>query len=88
MKPFKSFVRRDDLCCKGQSRVLQAVDCGTILKHKTGWYATVDSRLHLIPGALGILQPTVGPYKTAYDAYEAFERASAKLEGKTQNGSS
>jgi hypothetical protein len=71
---FKSFKKRDDLCSKGQSRVLQC-DKGTIIKTSVGWFATADKRLWLIPGALGVTQPTVGPYKTAYEAYEAYERA-------------
>lgn len=74
---FKNFKKRDDLCSKGHTRLLQS-EHGTILKHSTGWYATAEKRTWLVPGAEGLVQPTVGPYKTAYDAYEAYERALSK----------
>lgn len=76
----KDFKRRDDLCSKGQTRVMCAPDTGYIIKAKKGWYATRDERIQLV-GTVDnceLEQPTVGPYKSAQEAMEVFERKLGK----------
>ena len=76
----KDFKRRDDLCSKGQTRVMHAPDIGYIIKAKNGWYATRDERTWLV-GAVDnseLEQPTVGPYKSAQEAMEVFDRKLSK----------
>ena len=75
---FRDFVKRDDLCHKGQSRCLYKNETGAIIKIKHGgWYATVDIRRELvgIKSNNEMVQPTVGPFNSAREAYEAFKQA-------------
>ena len=74
MLHFSDFVRRDDLCKGEQSRVLYCSGVGTLVKNKQGWYASNDTRLELIgvvPNA-ELCRPTLGPFKTAKDAFAAY----------------
>lgn len=76
----KDFKRRDDLCSKGQTRVMHAPNIGYIIKAKKGWYATIDERLGLV-GTVDngeLEQPTVGPYKSAQEVMEVFDRKLTK----------
>lgn len=71
---FNAFQRRDDLCSKGQSRLLYCPDYGTILRDQKGWWATNDIRYHRVgvePNDT-LVQPTLGPFKTAQDAFRAY----------------
>jgi hypothetical protein len=74
---FSDFVRRDDLCHKGQSRIYYFKDHGVIVKVGKGWWASNDQRRELIGVSPkgDLVQPTVGPFKSARDAYEAYETA-------------
>ena len=68
------FVKRDDLCHKGQSRCLLAPGGAALVKVGNRWYATVDDRRELLgldPNHR-LAQPTVGPYESARLCFEAF----------------
>ena len=68
------FVKRDDLCHKGQSRCLLAPGGAALVKVGNRWYATVDARrelLGLVPNHK-LAQPTVGPQESLKLCFEAF----------------
>lgn len=77
---FQDFEKRDDLCHKGQSRLLCAKNVGAIIKVGKNWYASHDPSWELVGIRPNheLLQPTVGPCKSAQDAYAAFARASGE----------
>ena len=73
---FSAFAKRDDLCKKGQSRILYAKDYGVIVKTSKGWFASNDIRWELIgiaPNA-DLIQPTIGPYSSAKEAHAVYKR--------------
>jgi hypothetical protein len=83
---FSDFIRRDDLCHKGQSRVLYCKDHGSIIKVGNKWYASNDVRRELVgvtPNA-ELVQPTVGPFKSAQEAFEAYEGAISELHKRSE----
>jgi len=68
----KDFARRDDLCPKGVAKLYLSKTCGVILKTKNGWFASKDSRWHLIgvkPNEM-LEQPTIGPFESIKKALE------------------
>lgn len=73
---FSDFKKRDDLCRKGQSRVLNCPNVGSIVKVGRSWYATrnIDTELLGVQPNSTLIQPTVGPFSSAYDAFEAFSQ--------------
>jgi len=71
------FKRRDDLCKKGQTAVYLLVGYGAIIKVGKGWYGTIDPRWELVgvKRSHELVQPTIGPLKSAKEAAEAFAKA-------------
>jgi hypothetical protein len=74
---FENFAKRNDLCCTGQSKLYRAQDAGVIVKVGSKWFASNDIRYELIgirPNE-DLVAPTVGPYRSAKEAFVAYKKA-------------
>jgi hypothetical protein len=78
--------RRNDLCAKGQLALYHLLGYGCIIKTKRGWWASNETRHDLVGewSNMMLVQPTLGPHKSAKEALAAYERARGELRSTTR----
>ena len=74
---FEDFSRRDHLCSKGQTRFYYSDDhSAALIKVGKSWWATSNKDWESV-GVVVDLEGTIGPCKSAKDAFKAFKKLAA-----------